>query len=98
MAHLPLELVSRLPLYTSEWQPVFGTAQLPQLADRVSALRIVARRQLDVCHLGPVSRHVPCAGAHSFWQPHRPAAASCTAYLYAGGGAGGLGAFPGGKL
>ena len=52
LAHLALNLVSRLPVYPAGRQPRAFRALPAQPDDRLSGQRLVARRKLDVRHLG----------------------------------------------
>ena len=57
LAHLAVDLVPRLPLHPARRQPREPGAPLPQPGHRVLPVRPVARRELELRHLGPVARH-----------------------------------------
>ena len=54
LAHLALDLVSRLCVYPAGRKPVPAVAGLPQSLHRIPALRVLARCELELRDLGPV--------------------------------------------
>ena len=59
LAHLAVDLVPRLPLHPARRQPRQPGAPVPQSDHGVLPVRPVARRELELRHLGPVARRVP---------------------------------------
>ena len=56
LAHVALDLVPRLPLRAARRQPRRTGADLPQSGHGVLPVRPLARRELELRHLGPVPR------------------------------------------
>jgi len=58
MAHFAFDLVSRLPLHSFGRQPRVRGALVSESDGRVRGKWSLARRELDVCHLGSIARRL----------------------------------------
>ena len=60
LAYFPLDLVSRLPVCPAGREPGEREPMGAERAGRLRGKRPVARRELDVCRMGPAARLLPC--------------------------------------
>src|SRR5215467_13525511 len=56
LAHIPFQLAARLPLHSPGRKPRGRSANIPQFGDCFPALRIMARRELELRALGSLAR------------------------------------------